>query len=395
MVLNLAIGQGENTQTLINMVKFYAALAGNGKTVTPYLVERDSAKTFDLGLKPEQLQGLRKALIAVVEHGTAARSRRADLEVAGKTGTAQNPHGEDHGWFIGFAPADKPQIVVGAIFEFGVHGTVVAPYVVKAISRYVLGPDSAGAPPVRIKVLVPDDSAPRAVEITPREGPLTPDTMPIHGAPEPMRKLGVDRPLLIATLLICIRAGDALFGGADRRAVCGGLRGMAAAVGLAGSWRHSGCNRLPHLAPTIGMGLPSRCTCFHCAIGATLVIGRGAGTAASSKSWIYIGGHAVGQPAELAKIAVILMLARHLSGRREAPQTLRDRLSACLIAGVPALLVLKQPDLGSAIVFLPASCSRCCSGPAQSLRSSLMLASPVVSLLLALQSGPGSAGSCC
>ena len=50
--------------------------------------------------------------------------------MAGKTGTAQNPHGKDHGWFIGFAPADEPELVVGAIMEFAEHGTVVAPYVV-------------------------------------------------------------------------------------------------------------------------------------------------------------------------------------------------------------------------------------------------------------------------
>jgi penicillin-binding protein 2 len=164
VILNLAIGQGENTQTLMNMVKFYGALAGAGHTSTPYLVSPDSATTFDLGLTNDQLEGLRRALIAVVERGTAARSRLADLQVAGKTGTAQNPHGKDHGWFIGFAPAEKPEIVVGAVFEFGVHGTVVAPYVVRTISRYLLGPDSSEKTTFRI--LVPEDSAPREVEMT-------------------------------------------------------------------------------------------------------------------------------------------------------------------------------------------------------------------------------------
>jgi penicillin-binding protein 2 len=164
VILNLAIGQGENTQTLMNMVKFYGALAGTGRTSTPYLVRPDSAMTFDLGLTNDQLEGLRSALIAVVEHGTAARSRLADLQVAGKTGTAQNPHGKDHGWFIGFAPAEKPEIVVGAIFEFGEHGTAVAPYVVRTISRYLLGPDSSEKTTFRI--LVPEDSAPREVEMT-------------------------------------------------------------------------------------------------------------------------------------------------------------------------------------------------------------------------------------
>ena len=84
----------------------------------------------------------------------------------------------------------------------------------------------------------------------------------------------------------------------------------------------------------------------------TLLIGTGAGTAASSKSWITIGGLRLGQPTELAKLAVILMLARWLAGRREAPATLRELIPPCLIAGVPVLLVMAQPDLGSAIVFI-------------------------------------------
>ena len=84
----------------------------------------------------------------------------------------------------------------------------------------------------------------------------------------------------------------------------------------------------------------------------TLFIGSGAGTAASSKSWLAIGGHRFGQPAELAKLAVILMLSRHLAAMREAPATLRDLIIPGLITGFPCLLVLKQPDLGSAIVFV-------------------------------------------
>ena len=78
----------------------------------------------------------------MVEQGTAAASRHTDLAVAGKTGTAQNPHGKDHGWFIGFAPADKPELVVGGIMEFAEHGTTVAPYVVRTLRRYMLGPDT-------------------------------------------------------------------------------------------------------------------------------------------------------------------------------------------------------------------------------------------------------------
>lgn len=166
VVLNLAIGQGENTQTLVNMVRFYAALAGDGRSPTPYLVRPDSARSFDLGLTRPQLDGLRKALIAVVEQGTAARSRLKEIAVAGKTGTAQNADkNRDHGWFIGFAPAENPEIVVGAIFEFGRHGSDVAPYVVRTIKRYLLGPDSTGSDRPR-RLVLPGDS--------PGGGPVTP-----------------------------------------------------------------------------------------------------------------------------------------------------------------------------------------------------------------------------
>jgi penicillin-binding protein 2 len=167
--LNFSIGQGENTQTLVNMMRFYEGLAGNGHAASPYIVRPAAARPRDLGLDQAQLDGLRRALIAVVERGTAAASRHTDLAVAGKTGTAQNPHGKDHGWFIGFAPADKPQLVVGGIMEFAEHGTVVAPYVVRALRRYILGPDTAGT--IKMKVLLdeasPVDSAPRPIELDP------------------------------------------------------------------------------------------------------------------------------------------------------------------------------------------------------------------------------------
>ncbi len=114
----------------------------------------------------------------------------------------------------------------------------------------------------------------------------------------------------------------------------------------------------------------------------TLVVGRGAGTAASSKSWIYIGGHAIGQPAEFAKLAVLLMLARHLSGLREAPETMRDLMPATLIAGIPALLVLAQPDLGSALVFAGILFAMLFWAGVHPILL-VFLASPIVSLLLA------------
>ena len=167
---NFSIGQGENTQTLINMMRFYEGLTGDGNAASPYIVRPAAAQPRSLGLTPAQLDGLRRALIAVVERGTAAASRHADLAVAGKTGTAQNPHGKDHGWFIGFAPAEKPELIVGGIMEFAEHGTTVAPYVIRALRRYILGPDTVST--IKLKVLLDEsvstqDTAPRPVELDP------------------------------------------------------------------------------------------------------------------------------------------------------------------------------------------------------------------------------------
>lgn len=114
----------------------------------------------------------------------------------------------------------------------------------------------------------------------------------------------------------------------------------------------------------------------------TLVIGTGAGDAASSKSWLAIGGVRIGQPVELAKLATILMLARWFAARRGAPTTLRGLLPPIMISVVPALLVLKQPDLGSAMVFAGTLFAvMYWAGVPVSLL--VLLASPIVSLLLA------------
>ncbi len=117
-------------------------------------------------------------------------------------------------------------------------------------------------------------------------------------------------------------------------------------------------------------------------LGLVLVVGTGAGTAQSSHSWLSVGGHQIGQPSELAKVAAVLMLARYLSGRREPPRSFRDLLVPALIVGVPFLLVLKQPDLGSAIVFIGIAFAMLFWAGVRP-RLLFLVASPGLSLLLA------------
>lgn len=84
----------------------------------------------------------------------------------------------------------------------------------------------------------------------------------------------------------------------------------------------------------------------------TLVIGKGGGTAASTRSWIAIGGHRLGQPSELMKLTVVLMLAKVLASRRDSPNSLADLWKPILTVGIPWIVIMLQPDLGTGLVFI-------------------------------------------
>jgi rod shape determining protein RodA len=113
-----------------------------------------------------------------------------------------------------------------------------------------------------------------------------------------------------------------------------------------------------------------------------LFVGKGAGTAASSKSWLAIGGFRIGQPAELAKITVVLALAKVLSAYKEPPKSLLELWKPALVVGIPWVLIMKQPDLGTGIVFVGfAFAMLFWAGVSWPLL--VLVASPVISLILA------------
>src|SRR5690242_8208705 len=114
----------------------------------------------------------------------------------------------------------------------------------------------------------------------------------------------------------------------------------------------------------------------------TLVFGSGAGTAASVKGWLTIGGHRLGQPSEFAKVTVVLMLARVLGARREAPRSLLELWQPAMVVLVPWLLIMAQPDLGTGIVFI-GICFAMLYWSGVPLPLLILIASPAVSLILA------------
>lgn len=112
-----------------------------------------------------------------------------------------------------------------------------------------------------------------------------------------------------------------------------------------------------------------------------LFFGGGSGTAESTRSWIVIGGMKLGQPSELAKITVVLMLGKLLAASKGPPKSLLDLWKPALVVGIPWLLIIGQPDLGTGIVFLGIFFAMLFwSGI--SWRLLLLLASPIVSLIL-------------
>jgi penicillin-binding protein 2 len=146
--LNLAIGQGPNSQTPLKMAQFYVALARDGSAPAPSIARHGSeAEGWELNLEPEHIASLREGLRMVTAPGGTAHFGTAleYWDVLGKTGTGQNPLSvrglaEDHAWFAGMAgpPGEPPEIVVVALVEFGRSGgQVAAPIVAKTADFYL------------------------------------------------------------------------------------------------------------------------------------------------------------------------------------------------------------------------------------------------------------------
>jgi len=197
-----------------------------------------------------------------------------------------------------------------------------------------------------------------------------------------MRNPSIDRQLVLVTFGLILFGLATLYSAGQtdvptRAAGAWERQVMWVGVGIVGAWIifHVSLRVLEWLAPAL--------YAFSLLLlGIVLIVGTGAGTAESSHSWLSIGGHQIGQPSELAKVATVLMLARFLSGRKEPPRSLRDLIAPSLIVGVPCLLVLKQPDLGSALVFVGIYFAMLFWTGVRP-RMLFLLASPVISLLLA------------
>ena len=128
--VNYSIGQGYLLTTPIQIMNMMAVMANDGFLVRPYIVRKIGAvalqadKPKKIGLKDSTIKVIREGLYAVVnnENGTGKHAKLDSVVVAGKTGTAENPHGRTHAWFAGFAPFDDPKMCVVVFLEHGGKG---------------------------------------------------------------------------------------------------------------------------------------------------------------------------------------------------------------------------------------------------------------------------------
>ncbi len=148
-IISLGIGQGEVLVTPLQLCNAYASIANKGFYITPHLVkkivdtdtQKDTKKKDEkhyTKISPEWYEAVIEGLYQVVQTGTASSSRIDGIAMCGKTGTVQNPHGDNHSLFAAFAPKDDPKIVVAVCVEnAGYGGRFAGPIASLIVEKYL------------------------------------------------------------------------------------------------------------------------------------------------------------------------------------------------------------------------------------------------------------------
>jgi penicillin-binding protein 2 len=148
-IISNAIGQGEISATPLQLANMTAAIANRGFFLTPHIVKSvGEERTIDqrfitkhsISIDTSNFEKIVLGMEAVVKDGTGIVAAMKDIVVCGKTGTAQNPHGEDHSIFVAFAPKDNPKIAIVVVVEnAGFGATYAAPVASLMIEKYLKG----------------------------------------------------------------------------------------------------------------------------------------------------------------------------------------------------------------------------------------------------------------
>lgn len=144
----MGFGQGALLMTPLRMALLAATIANGGSEPRPYIVRqvvRQGAPSGSYGaaelanpISADTAANVRKMMVAVVQHGTGTPAQLPGVTVAGKTGTATNPFGIAHSWFVCFAPAENPRVVVAVVVENAGYGAEVAAPIAREVLRTAL-----------------------------------------------------------------------------------------------------------------------------------------------------------------------------------------------------------------------------------------------------------------
>lgn len=147
-IISDAIGQGEILTTPLQLANLAAIIANRGYFYTPHLIKgitgaqinKDFTTRHQTDIAPEYFDPVIDGMEQVLQSGTAYWLRNDEIQMCGKTGTAQNPHGKDHALFIAFAPKDDPQIAICVVVEnAGFGATWAAPIASLMAEKYIKG----------------------------------------------------------------------------------------------------------------------------------------------------------------------------------------------------------------------------------------------------------------
>ena len=151
-LMSMGIGQGMISASPLQMAVATASLANGGYRVQPHLVSHIRDHSGDVSftnskkekiewIRDDHLDVIKKGMRGVVTTGSGRfYSNLPGIEVSGKTGTAQNPRGRNHGWYIAYAPADNPQIAIAVLTENSGFGSIsAAPVASLVIEQYLNG----------------------------------------------------------------------------------------------------------------------------------------------------------------------------------------------------------------------------------------------------------------
>ncbi|MBQ7698191.1 MAG: penicillin-binding protein 2 [Paludibacteraceae bacterium] len=141
-IRSLSIGQGEILVTPLQLANEAACIANSGYYMTPHLVRplpsMPAIERHQTGVDSCHFDVVQRGMARVMTNGTGRWYNIPELQMCGKTGTVQNPHGKDHAIFIGFAPLDNPQIAVAVVVEnAGFGATWACPVATMMMEKYL------------------------------------------------------------------------------------------------------------------------------------------------------------------------------------------------------------------------------------------------------------------